>query len=75
MVEVFASWNGSTETAAWQVLAGPTPYCLSIIIESTPRTGFETKICLKSDGPYYQVNALDSCGFVIGTSMLVNLED
>lgn len=75
MVEVFASWNGSTETAAWQVLAGPTPYCLSIIIESTPRTGFETKICLPCDGPYYQVNALDSCGFVIGTSMLVNLED
>ena len=26
---VYASWNGSTETVAWQVLAGPTPKRLS----------------------------------------------
>ena len=26
---VYASWNGSAETVAWQVLAGPTPFNLS----------------------------------------------
>jgi len=69
-IELYASWNGSTQTTAWQVLAGPSPYCLSVIIERTPRTGFETKINIRSKGPYYQVNALDSCDLVIGTSEL-----
>jgi hypothetical protein len=46
---------------------------MSVIIESTPKTGFETKINLKSDCSFYQVNALDSSGLVIGTSELVNL--
>ncbi|AOT73305.1 arylsulfotransferase family protein [Geosporobacter ferrireducens] len=68
---VYASWNGSTETAAWQVLAGPTPYRLSVVITSTPRTGFETKIDVNSDGPYFQVNALNSYGQVIGTSRII----
>jgi hypothetical protein len=65
---VYASWNGSTETVAWQVLAGPTPYNLSVVISNTPRTGFETDIDVQSVGPYFQVNALDSSGKIIGTS-------
>lgn len=71
-IKIYTSWNGSTETAAWQVLAGPSPYCLNVIVERTPRTGFETKININSEGPYYQVNALDSRGHIIGTSRLVN---
>jgi Arylsulfotransferase (ASST). len=67
-VELYASWNGSTETVAWQVLAGPSTCCMSVIIDHVPRTGFETKIKLKSNEPYYQIKALDSCGFVIGIS-------
>jgi hypothetical protein len=70
-IEIYASWNGSTETAAWQALAGPTPCHLSVITKRTPRTGFETKINIQSDGPYYQVNALDACGLVIGSSDIV----
>ncbi|AWD66549.1 MULTISPECIES: arylsulfotransferase family protein [Priestia] len=65
---VYASWNGSTETVAWQVLAGPTPFKLSVVVFSTPRTGFETDIHAEAGGPYFQVKALDSCGNVIGTS-------
>ncbi|WP_245592321.1 arylsulfotransferase family protein [Ectobacillus panaciterrae] len=70
---VYASWNGSTETASWQVLAGPTPRTLSVVIFSTPRTGFETDIDVNSVGPYFQVNALNSSGQVIGTSRIARL--
>jgi hypothetical protein len=69
-VVVYASWNGSTETVAWQVLAGPTRCELSIVEICAPRRGFETKIHVKAHGPYFQVNALNSCGQVIGTSQI-----
>lgn len=71
---VYASWNGSTETAAWQVLAGSTSKKLSVVIISTPRTGFETEIKVNSDGPYFQVKALNSDGKVIGTSRIAYAE-
>ena len=71
-VIVYASWNGSTETVAWQVLVGPKPDRLSVVVDSTPRTGFETDIYVNSNGPYFQVNALNSCGHVIGTSRIVH---
>lgn len=70
---VYASWNGSTETVSWQVLAGPTPYTLSVVVFSAPRTGFETDINVHSTGPYFQVNALDSEGKVIGRSWIVHV--
>lgn len=73
-VIVYASWNGSTETVAWQVLAGPTPKKLSAVLKSTPRTGFETDIPVHSMGPYFQVNALNSSGKVIGTSRIIHVE-
>ena len=67
---VYASWNGSTETVAWQVLAGSTRN-MSVIAVSIPRTGFETKIKVDTDGPYFRVNALNSHGQIIGTSRIV----
>jgi hypothetical protein len=72
--DVYVSWNGSTETTAWQVLTGSSPCCLSVAVEYTPRTGFETKIKIKSTESYYQVNALDSCGLVIGSSRIINVK-
>lgn len=69
---VYASWNGSTETVAWQVLAGPTCDTLSIAVNRTPRMGFETQIVVHSLGPYFQINALNSRGQIIGTSCIVN---
>lgn len=70
---VYASWNGSTETVAWRVLAGPTPNRLSVVVNCTPRTGFETDICVNSDGPYFQVNALNYCGEAIGSSEIIHV--
>jgi hypothetical protein len=69
---VYVSWNGSTETVAWQVLAGTKPNKLSALVTSTPRTGFETEIPVDSVGPYFQVCALNSDGKVIGTSRIVH---
>ena len=66
---IYASWNGSTETVAWQVFAGPTPYTISVVTPSVPRTGFETSIYVPSMGPYFQVNALDCFGRIIGISI------
>lgn len=73
-VIVYASWNGSTETAAWRVLSGPAPDLLDVDICSTLRTGFETKIIVPSMGPYFQVKALDANGKKIGKSKIVCLD-
>lgn len=68
---IYASWNGSTETAAWQVLAGSSCDSLRPVISCAPRTGFETKIKVLSEGPYFQVNALNSSERIIGTSRVI----
>lgn len=72
---VYASWNGSTETIAWQVLAGSTPDTLTVVVKNARRTGFETEIDVESDGPFFQVKALNSSGKVIGTSRIVQAEE
>lgn len=69
---VYASWNGSTETVAWKVLAGPAPNKLSEVGTDAPRTGFETDILVHSIGPYFQVKALNSSGQTIGTSQIIH---
>lgn len=68
---VYASWNGSTETVAWRVLAGPKRDELCVVIESAPRSGFETQLVLQVAGRYFQVQALNACGQVIGESPIV----
>lgn len=70
---VYASWNGSTETAAWQVLAGPDANSLSPVVQYARRTGFETPVATTAPGPYFQVRALDDAGNVIGTSSVAEL--
>ncbi|MBR0599345.1 arylsulfotransferase family protein [Sinanaerobacter chloroacetimidivorans] len=72
-VIVYASWNGSTETAAWQVLAGPTCNTLSVVVPCIPRTGFETDIPVPSAGPYFQVKALNARGQIIGMSQIASV--
>ena len=41
--DVYASWNGATEVATWEILAGPRARGLRTVA-SGRRTGFETKI-------------------------------
>ncbi len=68
---VFASWNGSTETVAWRLLAGPNPVALSPV-STTSRTGFETTLATPSSSRFYQVQALGAQGQVLGTSRILS---
>jgi outer membrane protein assembly factor BamB len=65
-VRVYASWNGATEVADWEVLAGPGPEQLEPL-GSAPRKGFETAITVKTTEPYVGVRAKNSAGKVLGT--------
>jgi hypothetical protein len=67
-VTLYASWNGATEVATWQVLAGPNPEMLEPVGSAAPREGFETAITVRSAGPYIGVQARDSSGRALGTS-------
>ncbi len=71
---VYASWNGSTETVAWQVLAGSSPNALSPVA-STAKSGFETALLVANNGPYFQVKALNSSSGVIGVSAVIRLNN
>ncbi|MBA2534468.1 MAG: arylsulfotransferase family protein [Rubrobacter sp.] len=71
-VEVYVGWNGATEVAAWEVLAGPNPDQLKPV-ESTPRDGFETVITVRTAEPYVSVHAKDDSGEVLGTTKPVEL--
>jgi hypothetical protein len=68
---VYASWNGSTQTAAWELLAGRTPASLSPV-SITPRTGFQAAIATTAAGPFYQVRALDADGAVLKASAVIS---
>jgi hypothetical protein len=66
---VYASWNGATRVASWNVYAGPSTGGLPLVAQA-PRSGFETAIALPpgTPGPYVTVQALDSGGNVLGTA-------
>jgi hypothetical protein len=64
---VYASWNGATDVAYWEVLAGRTPNALAPLGKFRD-TGFETAMSVSSAGPYFAVRALDINRRSIGTS-------
>ena len=65
---VWASWNGSTEVAAWQILGGPDASHLSPVGARFTKTGFETAMTLSGQYPTLAVQALNSSGAVLSTS-------
>jgi hypothetical protein len=67
---VYASWNGATEVASWQLLGGASAESLAPLA-TAPNSGFETS--LRTPGPeaYVEVQALNGAGSVIGTSAAV----
>jgi hypothetical protein len=67
---VYASWNGTTSTTAWRVLAGNSPQSMRVV-ETVPKTGFETTMPLIGWYPDVQVQALGAAGNVLGTSAVV----
>jgi hypothetical protein len=70
-VSVYASWNGATAVANWEVLAGESEASLAPVT-SAPWSNFETKITVSSEDKLFEVRALNSEGKVIGTSEAVS---
>ena len=66
-VALYASWNGATEVAAWEVISGPHPNRMEPL-GSVPREGFETAMLAQTHGPYVAVRARDRSGEILGTS-------
>jgi hypothetical protein len=66
-ITVLASWNGATEIARWQVLAGPDGNRLHVVA-TAPRAAFDTAIAVRTRQLYLRVRALNDRGAVLGTS-------
>ncbi|MGH2949065.1 MAG: arylsulfotransferase family protein [Solirubrobacteraceae bacterium] len=64
---VWASWNGATEVARWEVLTGASEDSLEPA-GSARRDGFETVMSVPAGGRLVAVRALDADGNVLGTS-------
>jgi Arylsulfotransferase (ASST) len=71
-VTLYISWNGATEVAIWEVLAGGGPDELKAV-GSAPRKGFETALTLHTDESHVAVRATDGSGRVLGTSKTLKL--
>jgi hypothetical protein len=71
-VTLYASWNGMTEVAEWEVLAGPDTEGLEPV-GSAPRKGFETAITTKTGEAYVGVRAKDASGKALSTARVVEL--
>ena len=69
-VTLYASWNGATEVASWEALAGPNPEGLEPV-GSAPRKGFETAVSFDTDEPYVAARAEDGSGRALGASEAV----
>ena len=68
---VWASWNGATEVARWEVLAGEAPDALGAV-RSVSATGFETAISIPAAPRRIAVRALDAEGREIGRSRVLD---
>jgi hypothetical protein len=66
-MNVYASWNGATEVASWEVLTGSAPNALAPV-RTSAKTSFETRIPVGVTARYVAVRARDAAGAVLGTS-------
>jgi hypothetical protein len=68
---VYASWNGATTVAKWQVLASSSAGgTFSRVGSAVPWSSYETVIRVPaSAGPYFKVEALDSSGHVMANGV------
>jgi hypothetical protein len=66
----YASWNGATEVARWQVLSGASAGKLKVLT-TVKKNGFETPIRLSKSAAFYAVKAVDRNGKVLSTSAAV----
>jgi Arylsulfotransferase (ASST) len=68
---VYASWNGATSVASWQVLAGDDPKSLQRVGEPQTASGFESTLRADTNADYIAVQALDAHRNVLATSAAV----
>lgn len=68
---VYASWNGSTEVARWQALAGSSRKALRRSGSPRAWSGLETRLTVSGRPSYVAVQALDRSGKVLATSPTV----
>jgi len=71
-IRLYVSWNGATDVASWEVLAGPRAGRLKSL-GSIPKEGFETAMVVRTADPYSVVMAKDRSGRVLGTTEPVTL--
>jgi hypothetical protein len=71
-VALYASWNGATEVATWEVIAGPRRDQLEAL-GAVPWGGFETPMLARTSEPYIAVRAKHRSGEVLGTSAPIKL--
>ena len=64
---VYASWNGATKIASWNVYAGSSFTGLGKI-GSVTRSDFETAATTSNKGPFFAVEAVDADGHVLARS-------
>ncbi len=69
---VYVSWNGATNVARWQLMAGSSPNKLTVLGSPTTRTGFETDIATTTSQRYLAVRALGSSGQTLATSAAIS---
>jgi hypothetical protein len=69
-VTVYASWNGATDVARWQLLGGKSKNDLAPIT-TVKVTGFETPIHAKTSDHYFAVRALSGSGRALATSKAI----
>lgn len=73
-VSAYASWNGATELATWEVLGGADSGSLASL-GRFPRTDFETTLSVQPAGSLLAVHALDANGVTLGTSPTVTIPE
>jgi hypothetical protein len=69
---LYASWNGATEVATWQVLTGSSQSDLQPALKAA-RRGFETKITAPAGASYAAVVALDDASNSLARSNVIRL--
>jgi hypothetical protein len=70
----WASWNGATRVAQWQLLAGDDPGSLRPA-GRVPRDGFEAGLGVPDDAAVVAVRAIDDRGRRLATSLPVSVAE
>jgi Arylsulfotransferase (ASST) len=69
---LYASWNGATDVAAWQLRTGRAAASLQVT-QTIPSRGFETRIAVSTTDTYAAVTALDASGASLGSSTTLSV--